>query len=130
MTTGSPSRRGILLGAASTALAGLMWRALAADPEQLPELPVPAELPLDRSSPGIARGLLRAAPMLDGLAGNQLTYNGQYPGPLLRLCEGERLELTHVATNRDTFVHGALRAAKWLGGRKPGRYSIADVLGL
>lgn len=43
---------------------------------------------------------------------------------------GERLELTHVATNRDTFVHGALRAAAWLAGRKPGRYSIADVLGL
>ena len=43
---------------------------------------------------------------------------------------GERLELTHVATNRDTFVHGALRAAKWLTGRRPGRYTIADVLGL
>jgi 4-hydroxy-tetrahydrodipicolinate reductase len=43
---------------------------------------------------------------------------------------GERLELTHVATNRDTFVHGALRAARWLAGRKAGRYSIADVLGL
>jgi 4-hydroxy-tetrahydrodipicolinate reductase len=43
---------------------------------------------------------------------------------------GERLELTHVATNRDTFVHGALRAAKWLVGQKPGRYTIADMLGL
>jgi 4-hydroxy-tetrahydrodipicolinate reductase len=44
---------------------------------------------------------------------------------------GERLELTHVATNRDTFVHGALRAAKWLAQQsKPGRYAIADVLGL
>jgi 4-hydroxy-tetrahydrodipicolinate reductase len=43
---------------------------------------------------------------------------------------GERLELTHVATNRDTFVHGALKAAKWLAGRKPGRYSMADVLGM
>jgi 4-hydroxy-tetrahydrodipicolinate reductase len=43
---------------------------------------------------------------------------------------GERLELTHVATNRDTFVHGALRAAKWLAEQKPGRYSLADVLGL
>jgi len=43
---------------------------------------------------------------------------------------GERLELTHVATNRDTFVHGALRAAKWLAGQKPGRYTIADMLGL
>ena len=43
---------------------------------------------------------------------------------------GERLELTHVATSRDTFVHGALRAAGWLAGRPPGRYSMADVLGL
>jgi 4-hydroxy-tetrahydrodipicolinate reductase len=43
---------------------------------------------------------------------------------------GERLELTHVATNRDTFVRGALRAAKWLAGRKPGRYGIADMLGI
>lgn len=43
---------------------------------------------------------------------------------------GERLELTHVATNRDTFVHGALQAAKWLANQKPGRYAIADMLGL
>ncbi len=43
---------------------------------------------------------------------------------------GERLELTHVATSRDTFVRGALRAAKWLAAQKPGRYTIADVLGL
>lgn len=43
---------------------------------------------------------------------------------------GERLELTHVATNRDTFAHGALRAAKWLAAQKPGRYAIADMLGL
>ena len=43
---------------------------------------------------------------------------------------GERLELTHVATNRDTFAHGALQAAKWLAQQKPGRYQIADMLGL
>jgi 4-hydroxy-tetrahydrodipicolinate reductase len=43
---------------------------------------------------------------------------------------GERLEITHVATNRDTFALGALRAAKWLAGQKPGRYGMADVLGL
>ncbi len=43
---------------------------------------------------------------------------------------GERLELTHVATNRDTFVYGALKAAKWLAGQKPGRYGMADMLGL
>jgi 4-hydroxy-tetrahydrodipicolinate reductase len=43
---------------------------------------------------------------------------------------GERLELTHVATNRDTFAHGALKSARWLAGRKPGRYTMADMLGL
>jgi 4-hydroxy-tetrahydrodipicolinate reductase len=43
---------------------------------------------------------------------------------------GERLEMTHRATNRDTFVHGALRAADWLAKQRPGRYQIADVLGV
>jgi len=43
---------------------------------------------------------------------------------------GERLELTHVATNRDTFAHGSLRAANWLAGKPAGRYTVADVLGL
>lgn len=43
---------------------------------------------------------------------------------------GERLELTHVATSRDTFVHGALRAARWLAGQQPGRYDMGHVLGL
>ncbi len=42
---------------------------------------------------------------------------------------GERLELTHVATNRDTFALGALRAAKWLANQKKGRYGMTDVLG-
>jgi 4-hydroxy-tetrahydrodipicolinate reductase len=43
---------------------------------------------------------------------------------------GERLELGHVATSRDTFALGALRAAKWLHAQKPGRYSMTDALGL
>ena len=41
---------------------------------------------------------------------------------------GERVELRHVAQSRDPFVRGALRAAKFLAGRKPGLYSMADVL--
>lgn len=45
-------------------------------------------------------------------------------------AQGERLELTHVATNRDTFVRGALKAAVWLAGKKPGRYGMGDVLGI
>jgi 4-hydroxy-tetrahydrodipicolinate reductase len=43
---------------------------------------------------------------------------------------GERLELTHRAHSRDTFARGALRAARWIVGRPPGLYSMADVLGL
>jgi 4-hydroxy-tetrahydrodipicolinate reductase len=42
---------------------------------------------------------------------------------------GERLELTHRATSRDVFAHGALRAARWLAGRGPGEYALSDVLG-
>jgi 4-hydroxy-tetrahydrodipicolinate reductase len=45
------------------------------------------------------------------------------------LGDGERIELTHRASNRDLFAHGALRAALFLAGKKPGRYVIADVLG-
>jgi 4-hydroxy-tetrahydrodipicolinate reductase len=44
--------------------------------------------------------------------------------------EGERVELTHRASSRDTFAKGALRAARWLVGRPPGVYTMAQVLGL
>ncbi|MET0402097.1 MAG: 4-hydroxy-tetrahydrodipicolinate reductase, partial [Cystobacter sp.] len=43
--------------------------------------------------------------------------------------EGERIELTHRATSRDQFGLGALRAARWVSGRAPGLYDMADVLG-
>lgn len=42
----------------------------------------------------------------------------------------ERLELTHRAGSRAIFARGALRAAAWIAGRPPGRYTMADVLGL
>jgi 4-hydroxy-tetrahydrodipicolinate reductase len=41
---------------------------------------------------------------------------------------GERLELTHRATSRDVFAHGALRAARWIAGKPAGTYALADVL--
>jgi 4-hydroxy-tetrahydrodipicolinate reductase len=44
--------------------------------------------------------------------------------------EGERIELRHVAEDRALFARGALRAALWARDRKPGLYSMADVLGL
>jgi 4-hydroxy-tetrahydrodipicolinate reductase len=43
---------------------------------------------------------------------------------------GETVTLNHTAHSRDTFARGALRAAKWLVGKKPGLYSMADVLGI
>jgi 4-hydroxy-tetrahydrodipicolinate reductase len=43
---------------------------------------------------------------------------------------GERVELTHKASSRDTFANGALRAARWVVGQKPGLYDMQDVLGL
>ncbi len=43
---------------------------------------------------------------------------------------GERLEITHRASSRDTFARGAVRAALWLGDRDPGLYDMQDVLGL
>ncbi len=41
---------------------------------------------------------------------------------------GERVEITHRATDRMTFARGALRAAAWLAGQRPGLYGMRDVL--
>lgn len=43
--------------------------------------------------------------------------------------DGERLELTHKASSRMTFSAGAVRAALWLAGQRPGLYTMQDVLG-
>ena len=43
---------------------------------------------------------------------------------------GERVELTHKASSRDTFAKGALRASAWVLDKKPGLYDMEDVLGL
>ena len=42
----------------------------------------------------------------------------------------ERIELTHRAESRDIFARGAIKAALWAMDKKPGLYSMADVLGL
>jgi 4-hydroxy-tetrahydrodipicolinate reductase len=47
-----------------------------------------------------------------------------YAGP------GERIELTHRASSRETFAKGALRAVKWARHQPPGLYDMQDVLGL
>jgi 4-hydroxy-tetrahydrodipicolinate reductase len=45
-------------------------------------------------------------------------------------AQGERLELTHRASSRETFARGALRAARWAHGKPAGLYDMQDVLGL
>lgn len=44
--------------------------------------------------------------------------------------DGERVELTHKASSRETFANGALRAAQWVVKQQPGLYDMQDVLGL
>ena len=46
------------------------------------------------------------------------------------LGQSERLSLSHLAEDRSIFAHGAVRAAQWLVGKTPGRYEMAQVLGL
>jgi 4-hydroxy-tetrahydrodipicolinate reductase len=44
--------------------------------------------------------------------------------------EDERIVLSHIAENRSIFARGAVRGATWLIGQQPGRYTMAQVLGL
>lgn len=44
--------------------------------------------------------------------------------------DGERLELTHKADDRNIFSKGAVKAALWGRDKKPGLYSMADVLNI
>lgn len=48
---------------------------------------------------------------------------------VLFATQGERVELTHKASSRETFTKGALRAARFLQDAKPGLYTMRDVLG-
>jgi len=45
-------------------------------------------------------------------------------------ADGERIEITHKASSREVFARGAVRAAMWAKKKKPGLYSMRDVLGL
>jgi 4-hydroxy-tetrahydrodipicolinate reductase len=46
------------------------------------------------------------------------------------LADGERVSITHGATSRRTFALGAVRAARWILGKPPGRYGMDEVAGL
>ena len=49
---------------------------------------------------------------------------------VLFASEGEMVTLSHSATDRSLFARGALKAATWARDKKPGRYTMLDVLGL
>lgn len=67
-----------------------------------------------------------------GKIGFSVTRGGDVVGEhtAFFLGEGERLELTHKASDRSLFAKGALHAAIWSEGKEPGLYSMRDVLGL
>jgi 4-hydroxy-tetrahydrodipicolinate reductase len=68
----------------------------------------------------------------DGQIGLHAVRGGGVVGEhtVMFIGERERIELRHDALDRALFAEGALRAARWMAGRAPGRYSMQDVLGL
>ncbi len=89
-----------------------------------------------------ARGLDPNADTLTGRAGQSARRAGEIGIASIRAGDivgthtvlfagtGERLTIGHEATDRSVFAHGAVRAAGWLAAQKPGRYTMAHVLGL
>ncbi len=72
------------------------------------------------------------APRKQGDIGFSVIRAGDVVGDhtVLFASEGERLEITHKASSRQTFVAGALRACPWVAQQDPGFYGMQDVLGL
>lgn len=68
----------------------------------------------------------------DGAIGFASLRGGTVVGDhtVLLLGDGERIELSHRAEDRAIFATGAVKAALWLAGQEPGRYTMGDVLGL
>ena len=89
-----------------------------------------------------ARGLDPNADTLTGRAGQSKRRDGEIGIASVRAGDivgshtvmfagaGERLTVGHEATDRSVFAVGAVRAAAWLAVQKPGRYTMAHVLGL
>lgn len=68
----------------------------------------------------------------DDEIGVQVLRGGDVAGEhtVYYLGDGERLEITHRASSRLVFARGALRAAQWIAGKRPGLYGMGEVLGL
>jgi 4-hydroxy-tetrahydrodipicolinate reductase len=85
---------------------------------------------LDNSSVRVRDG--HTGPRPDGAIGFATLRGGSVVGDhsVILAGPGERITLTHNAEDRGIFARGAVRAALWAHGRKPGLYSMRDVLGL
>ena len=94
---------------------GLVIRPADTDPETAPAAAPPATGP--RPSGAIGFATLRGGSVI-----------GEHS--VLLAGEGELLTLSHSATDRSIFARGAVHAALWARERKPGFYSMLDVLGL
>ena len=106
----APSGTALLLGAAANAGRGT-------EPGTLDRFDRMQAGPRSREEGGVYYASLRGG----SVAGDhQVVFAG----------EGERIELGHRAESRAIFARGALRAAAWLTGRPPGRYTMADMLGM
>ena len=71
-------------------------------------------------------------PRADGSIGFATLRGGSVVGEhsVIFAGTGERITLSHSAEDRSIFAHGALTAARWGYGKKPGLYAMTDVLGL
>jgi 4-hydroxy-tetrahydrodipicolinate reductase len=105
----APSGTALLLGRAAAAGRGVTLEAAA-----------------ERGRDGVTGARKPGAIGFAALRGGDVT--GEHS--VIFATEGERIELTHKATTREIFARGALRAARWAAGRKPGLYAMKDVLGL
>ena len=86
---------------------------------------------------GLANSAVRArdghtGPRPEGTIGFASLRGGSVVGDhtVMLAGPGERIEITQVAQDRSIFARGAVKAALWGRGRKPGLYSMRDVLGL
>ena len=71
-------------------------------------------------------------PRTDAEIGIQTLRGGDVFGDhtVFFLGQGDRIEITHRASSRDTFARGAVRAALWLSGKPAGLFDMHDVLEL
>ena len=89
-------------------------------------LDVPLAEHSERGRDGITGTRKRGAIGFAALRGGSVAGDHQ----VIFATDDERIEIGHRAENRTIFARGAVRAALWLAGQKPGRYDMKSVLGL